>query len=189
MIFLWLFRIKSILGTLLNLILEHWKAFIILAMVLTILSYKTAYEREKVAFEAHLQVDKQATQLRIVENRIKEKEHKKEINKANADAVAMMERFKLDRASDAKKLKELYENKTNSDFRLGSYADWMRLNKSSTGLPTPESNTSALAEGWRECDAAYSTLEQACRITTIDYNELRKWSDSACDVVGCEGSL
>jgi len=69
----------------------------------------------------------------------------------------------------------------------------MRLNKSSTGLPTPDTYKQELAEGWKNCDAAnsrlqeqYKILEDACVITTLDYNEIRVWGDSVCELVGCK---
>jgi len=178
--------LKLILSKILTVIIEHWRVFLVVAMMLAILFYKSAYEHEKADYAAHIAADKQAMQIRQAENKTKEESHKKAVEKAGEEAKALIAKFELDRNRDAKKLKDLYADKTNADFRLGAYADRLRINQSTAGLLSTESDPSALAEGWRKCDAAYSALENACRITTIDYNELRAWGDSACETVVCK---
>ncbi|HSH98890.1 MAG: hypothetical protein ACAH07_06075 [Methylophilaceae bacterium] len=57
-----------------------------------------------------------------------------------------------------------------------------------------ESDTSQLAEGGGNCDATIigrlrhdlAEVSLACAITTEDYNTLRAWGDTNCQIFGCE---
>lgn len=61
-----------------------------------------------------------------------------------------------------------------------------KLEGSSFGVPESTSNPIGNTESERECYAAYSTLESACKITTLDFNAIRSWADTVCQTVGCE---
>jgi hypothetical protein len=99
---------------------------------------------------------------------------------------AEIERLNLDRARETKKLKELYETRnSNANF---NWSERVRIEaeRNRLGLPETAESTAGLTESLRECDAAYSTLEKACQITTIDFNTCRVWADTACGMIGCE---
>jgi len=180
MIFLWLFRIKSVLGALLNFILEHWKAFIILAMVLTILSYKTAYEREKVAFEAYKTDIAQQAKEQQIKNDLLRKQAEQQVK--NLTEI---------HAHNLEAIKHEYEKTHNTDV---STIDDLRqrllseLREAYTVPPFTEDT--ANPQEWRERYTAtfrqLETLKQACSLTTNDFNACRGWMDSACNQVGCE---
>jgi hypothetical protein len=72
-----------------------------------------------------------------------------------------------------------------------------RLNVERNSLREQVSNLPRLSEGQGDatnsspgesiCDpAAYRTLEQACQITTIDFNACREAFDANCEMTGCE---
>lgn len=112
------------------------------------------------------------------------------VKAATVKSQADMTRLNLDRGREAKNLKGMYENsqfvlnrtKLNYDSRLRLEAERNRL-----GVSTATSDTSASTSSEPiSYPAAYRTLEQACQIETIDYNELRAWADSACVQVGCD---
>jgi len=46
--------------------------------------------------------------------------------------------------------------------------------------PTSEPNSDTTSIGYIE------TLEQACSITTLQYNHLREWADTVCTIVECK---
>jgi len=58
------------------------------------------------------------------------------------------------------------------------------------GVPTSPSDTEGNTEVWREhystLAGQYQTLKDACTITTSDFNALRKWGDSVCELVTCK---
>jgi hypothetical protein len=60
----------------------------------------------------------------------------------------------------------------------------------SISVPVIDPDTERTAEEWRNSYTAisnqYQTLIDACTITTLDYNALRGWADTACEQVGCE---
>jgi hypothetical protein len=168
---------------------KYWQFVLVAVLLITSFVLYQKLDAIQFEYEQHLAGDAKAMADRKLENYFKEKAHAKDIEDAHAERIALTEKFNLDRKRYTKEIKDLYANKTNSEFRLNSYADWLRLEqerKAANRLPDTESDTSALAEGWRKCDAAFTTLEQACRITTLDYNELRKWGDSSCNTVGCK---
>lgn len=180
---------KSIVGPMLEFIAKYWQLFLFATVSFAAFYYYQKADQIQFEYDQHLISDAKAANDRKLENHFKEKAHAKDIEAAHAETIALTEKFNLDRKRYTKEIKDLYDVKTNSTYRLNSYADWMRLEqerKAAAGLPDTESDTSALAEGWRKCDAAFTTLEQGCRITTIDYNELRKWGDSSCNTVGCK---
>jgi hypothetical protein len=179
----------SILTKLIEFAIKHWQLVLFSALIITCFILYSKLNSVQFEYDQHLISDMKAAEDRRAENEKKEYRHQIAIEEAHAESVILIEKFNLDRKRYTKELKDLYDAKTNSTYRLNSYADWMRLEqerKATAGLPDTEANTSSHSEGWRECHAAYFTLEQACRITTIDFNELRKWADAACQTVECK---
>ena len=178
--------IKLFLGNAIGFIAKHWRVILLGLIVSVALYYKSAYERtvqELATFKHDIAELTAKTQhenekkLIIAQNAVKT---------ATLKSQAEMERLNLDRVRETKNLKGLYENtlnrtKFNYDDRLRLEAERNRL-----GMSAADNDTSTLAESERNGDtAAYRTLERACQITTIDYNELRGWADAACNMAGC----
>lgn len=183
MILLWLFKIGGLIRTVAEFILTHWKAFLLLAMVWAIFFYKTAYEREKRAYEAHIQADITAKQMRLLENSIKQKQQEKQVAQ-----LLDTHNKKLDL------VKNEYLKRTKQDsIAIADLRQRLRdqlATDTASGLSGVESNPERTAEEWRNSYSAiskqYQTLKDACTITTLDYDALRSWADSACDTVQCK---
>lgn len=180
-------RIKSILSTVIQFVFKYWQFFLFAFITTTALYFYQKADRIQFQYDQHLVGDAAASSQRKLENRLKEQAHKKEVDKANAEAKAELDKFKLNRDREAKNLKGLYETRLDGTNR--NWSERVRLEQereAATGLPTSASDTIGYTESLRECYAAYITLENACRITTIDFNNLRTWGDSVCDLVGCK---
>ena len=181
---------KSFIGKALEFIAKYWQFFLFAMITFLALYYYQKADQIQFEYDQHLIGDAKAAGDRKLENYLKEKSHKKEIDKANAEGKAELDKYKLNRDRETKNLKDLYENRLDSTSR--NWSERVRLEQereAANGLSAPGSDTSGFTEGERECYAAYTTLEDGCRITTIDYNRLRKWGDSVCDLVGCKQKL
>ena len=174
-------------GVSLKFVKKYFIPVLIVTLALTTWYYYAKADRVQFEYDQHFLGDAAASSQRKLENHLKEQAHKKEVDKANAESKAQLEKYKLDRDRETKRLKDLYENRIDTTGR--NWSERVRLEQereAATGLPTPTSDTSGYTEGLRECYTAYITLENACRITTIDFNNLRTWGDSVCDLVGCK---
>lgn len=169
--------------TAISFIIEHWRIFLPLVIVVITLLYINGLKRdiaslEKVIADNQAQIEKDAQlarqkeQIALTKVLIIEKSHKEQLAKLN-----------LDRNLETNSLKAIYENKLNSTTR--NWSDRVRL-ESAKGLPISASDTSGYTEGERECYANYTTLEKACIITTIDFNALRAWGGVVCETVECK---
>jgi hypothetical protein len=188
--FSWLLIAKQIFSGALAFVMKHWRVFLVLAMVMvtwyqfnalrnerdiavtSLTNMVNAYNHEVSKIEAEYAAKAMEAKLAIA---IGETRHQQD-----------MEKHQLNAAIAAKKLKDLYENKiAGTNF---NWAERVRLQTAANpgGRPEAKTDSGELAEGLRECDAAFTTLEQACKVTTADYNLLRVWADAACDQVGCE---
>lgn len=187
---LWALRIKSVLTQLIAWAIANWKLVLVVLLVAAVFHYKIKSEHLKQDFDNHLMRDVSALEMRKLENKIRTEQFTKALQESEAKHLAQMKVFQLDRQREAKAIKEQYENdKTGFMFRLNAYADRMRLEQERSptdGLPTPQADTSGSTEAERDCYSAYTSLEKACRITTIDYNRLRAWGDATCDLVICK---
>lgn len=183
MILLWLFKIGSVIRSVADFVLTHWKAFLLLAMVLAIFHYKTAYEREKSAYLTHLASDMKASEIRKAENKVKEDRHIK-------DVLTLMDKHD----NELELIKNEYLKRTKKDsITIANLRSQLRdqlAADTSAGLPNFEGDASADSEVWRERYRAvikqYETLKDACTITTSDFNACRAWADSACETVVCK---
>jgi len=179
--------IKLFFGGAFEFIKKNFLPVLFVVMALTIWYLYAKADGIQFDYDQHLINDKSAMSQRLLENNLKEKLHKKELNKANADAKAELEKYKLNRDREAKNLKDLYETRIDTTSR--NWSERVRLEQereATNGLSTSSDNSTRLTERERECNAAFITLEDACRITTIDYNRLRTWGNSTCDLVGCK---
>lgn len=187
---LWALRIKTVLSKLLEWAIANWQLVLFAVLVLAVYYYQNKAEAIQLEFDRHLAVDVAAAEKRRVENQIKTEHFNKALQESEAQHLAQMASLQLDRQREAKALKELYEkDKTGFKFRLDAYADRMLLEReraAAAGLPPPEGDSLGLTQAESDCYAAYTSLENACRITTIDYNRLRAWADATCDLVTCK---
>jgi hypothetical protein len=183
--------IKPYLSAVISFTIKHWRVILLVGVLCTAVYYKRAYDGS---------VEQLATFKQDIAKLTDEKQHAIEkkliiaenaIKTANVKAKSDITRLNLDRVSEVKKLKDLYENsqstlnrtKRNLNARLRN----AEAKRGSTGLPNTTSNTNPSTSSESiDNSAAYRTLERACQIETIDYNELRAWADSACVQVGCK---
>jgi hypothetical protein len=182
--------VKSFLGPLIEFIAKYWQFFLMAVVSFAAFHYYQKADQIQFEYDQHIIGDEKAASDRKLENYFKEQAHKKEVDRANAEGKAELAKYKLNRDRETKNLKDLYEKRLDSTGR--NWSERVRLEQerqATDGMPTPRSDTSGFAEGERECYAAYTTLENGCRVTTIDYNRLRKWGDSVCDLVGCKSAL
>jgi len=172
-----------------QLLITHWRIVLVVLMLLVIWHYKSAFEQEKQDFKEYIALVKQEAELQAQKNQIIEANTQKavalEVNKHKSTIAAL----NVDRSQLQKKVSNLYANKTNADFRLASYADRMLLEAGSRNA-TGEiaSDTERLASCRRELDAAdtrLSIVEEACAVTTADFNLARGWIDGVCSNRQC----
>lgn len=179
--------LKLFFGGTLDFFRKNFIPVLIVTLALTTWYFYAKADRVQFEYDQHLISDAKAANDRKLENYLKEQAHKKEIAKANADSKAALDKYKLNRDRETKNLKDLYETRLDTTGR--NWSERVRLEQereAAAGLSSPGSDTAGLTEGERDCNRAYIVLEDACRITTIDYNRLRKWGDSVCDLVGCK---
>lgn len=163
---------------------KYWP--IILAVVIfgyCLYKYNSATDaRDKAINE--LAAFKQAIAIKVreqeIENVIKLQIAKTEVVQATSTHTKQIEAIKNDYAK---------RNKVNVDT-IANLRNELRskLENSKFRVPESTSDTSQHSKGERECNAAYSTLEDACKLTTSDFNVLRSWADTVCGSVGCEAS-
>jgi len=170
--------------------IAHWRVILPLVIVgYCLFAYFQQVKRadtaeaELLAFKTQIE---QEVKSREIENIKKLNQAQNKIVVANEKAKADMQRLKLDRARETKNLKGLYENRIDN---LGNnWAERVRLeaSRSRAGMPKTTSDSSTPSSSESECYSAFNTLEAACRITTIDYNELRAYADANCESFGCD---
>lgn len=181
---LWLLSNSKLL---LQWMVTHWRIVLVALMALAIWHYKSAYEAKTQEFELFQANVVQMAKDYEKEQALKLSEANGKVNLAIADSKAQFDKFKLDRTKSTNDLKAQYENindtlKRNYDYRL-------HLQASNDNSSQTSSDSSGLATSESECNAAaaqYSTLEQACRITTIDFNTCRSILDADTLMYGRE---
>lgn len=183
---LWLLgKFKSLF----QLLIKHWRIVLVVLMLVAIWHYKSAFEQEKQDFKEYIALVKQEAELQAQKNQIIEANTQKAVALEVNKHKSIIADLNVDRAQLQKKVSSLYANKTNADFRLASYADRMLLeagSRSATGEIA--SDTERLASCRRELDTAdtrLSTIEEACAVTTADFNLARGWIDSVCAYNDC----
>lgn len=129
----------------------------------------------------------------IAENAIKLAKGKIAVNFADQSATAQLTQLNLDRQHETDNLKALYENKIVSiKHNLANRVQSSTTSSTST-LPNIASDTEATATtesidntAITKLQSQYDTLEKACTIETVDYNNLRTWADASCEIVECK---
>jgi hypothetical protein len=183
---------KSFFSNALAFIVKHWRVFVLLLIVGVIWYQFNALRKERDIAVTTLTNLVQAYNDEVskaqAEYAAKAMQAKLAIGLGEARHKQDLEKHKLNAAVAAKNLKDLYEKRI--DGTSFNWSERVRLEReaasSGTGMSEAESDPGPLAEALYECDAAFVTLEKACKVTTADYNLLRVWADAACDQVGCE---
>jgi hypothetical protein len=106
-----------------------------------------------------------------------------------AKSIALAKKLNLDRDQLKNDLKRLYEGKIISIKRnMDSVSKCMLQPASSDNKETDLASNSIELASREQLDysAAYRTLEEACTLTTIDYNQLRHWADVVCTISECK---
>lgn len=134
-----------------------------------------------------------------------EAEQARKIENARKESQAIVERNAIQshHQSEIETLRRRYEtrntaDKAAADDTLDLWRERVRLEverQSTAGLSNNPGPAGHPAESGGNCDAAAAgqdaegyieTLELACAVTTSDYNALRIWSDSVCEIFGCQ---
>lgn len=181
-----LFIIKTLLSNFLGFLVKNWRVILIALIVGAVFYYKNAYERKAQEFDAF------KSEMAVLASK---KQHENEMSlikaqgrmaAAQVKAQEDMKRLNLNRTKSINDIKALYENRNTNTGNNWSERLRLEAERHRLGLPETASNPQRATESWPECDTtAYRQLEQACQITTIDFNQARAWIDSACEQVGC----
>jgi hypothetical protein len=174
---------------------KHWRVILpLLILGYCLYQYNAQVNKANAAIKAlneHISADNTARAERERENLQKDKESGIALANVLADHAVSLAKHNLQRDRETKNLKDLYEKR--NEQRVGdvtfNWSERMRLEQerqTTSGLLGIQTPASGIAEGLRDCDAAYTTLERACKITTIDYNTLWTAWDKECQVKGCE---
>jgi uncharacterized membrane protein YhiD involved in acid resistance len=102
-----------------------------------------------------------------------------QIKKHESEYQAKLEKLNLDR----NKLRKDLQNEVNRYNSLIAFSKLRKNNSSGSRLSKDESTTSLPTEVGRD---SYSTIIDACRLTTLDYNALYDAWMIQCDIYGCE---
>ena len=166
---------------------KHWRVILpLLILAYCLYKYNDAVSDKVKAqqeYAAHLQADKDALIKRDAENKLNAILAQK---KTDADKLAFAEKLKAANLDRDKIQKDLLNEKANIN-RIVANARKLQNNTVTTttdGLPIISVPTDLFAD--RSDYNAIVTLDQACKVTTQDYNELmRKWLDH-CTIYKCE---
>jgi Tfp pilus assembly protein PilV len=170
-------------------VLTHWRVFLVLA-VLAYAAYqfnslRNERDAAKQALKTMVDAIAESSAKADRENAAKAMQAKIDIAMGEFKHKEMLQKLNIDRDKTIKDLRGQYENRINgTNF---NWSERVRLESARgdiEGMQSP-GNTETFAESLRECDGAYTTLEKACQVTTIDYNLLRVWGDAVCNQVEC----
>jgi hypothetical protein len=141
-------------------------------------------------YKAHLIADQAAVESAAKLQAFRDLVAKKAWEEKQLEHDQVKARLALNNDVLIKKLGDLYALKTNTDFRLASYRDRMLLapGDSPSGSDAA-SDTERLTACRRELDSAdsrLSTVEEACAMTTAEFNLARGWIDIVCNLYECK---
>jgi hypothetical protein len=170
---------------------KHWRVILpLLILGYCLYQYNAQVNRADAAIQAlneHMSADNTARAERERENLQKDKDSGIAMAKVLADHAVSLAKHNLQRDRETKNLKDLYETRLNgTTFNWSERVRFAQERQATAGLLSIQTPAGGIAESLRDCDAAYTTLERACKITTIDYNTLWTAWDKECQVKGCE---
>jgi phage gp36-like protein len=183
--------IKSVLSNAFAWIVEHWPLVLFAVVLCAALYYKHEYNNavaDLATFKAEIAT---ATAKQEADNAAKLATAKSNVSVAVNQAAGDMARLNLNRTKSTNDIKALYETKINqlkSAMAVSTGGLHTDAGNNPSGGAKVAGNTEEFAASPSDgYGANYSILEQACQITTIDYNELRGWADAVCGIAVCEG--
>lgn len=162
-------------------------------MFLAIVYYRSSYHDAQQEYADHLIQDKVAVKMATIKNGIIERNSNKAVAleiKKHKDTISKLH---VNETELKQKVGDLYAIKTNADYRLAAYNDRLLLKAGgSSASAESASNPQGIAECRRELDATntrLSAVEEACAVTTSDYNLCRGWIDGVCANHQCTGEV
>lgn len=173
--------IRNITGYIADLFMRYPLQFILVIVCCYALWQKTRYDAIAYDFEAY----KSSVQLHYDMQKAKN-----EILRKQAETI--VKQLTENHTKEIEAVKHEYEKRNKlADITITDLRNRLRSKVSdSISLPIIDTNTERTAEEWRDSYTAisgqYQTLVEACTITTLDYNALRGWADTACNQVGCK---
>lgn len=178
---IWLL-IKTFLGKLITFISENYRVIAFILLLALTYYYKVCYDSVQRDYELFKANITQATEIRKAENAQLAKYAKQAVEYVTLHHTEQMELIKHD-----------YEkrNKVNVGT-IANLRDRLRdkIASDSVGVSETASDTSLTSEEWQNryttIAGQYQTLKDGCIITTNDYNALRDYADSNCQLFGCE---
>jgi len=158
----------------------------ILIAVLSLYAYwqHSRYEDLSIEYASHIAEDARAVKLAEENKVLIESATRKAVDIEVQVHRDIIDRLQVNNEDLKQKVGNLYANKTNADFRLASYADRMLLETGGSGTGAESAgDPERVAACRRELNAADSRLsivEEACAVTTADFNLARGWIDGVC---------
>ncbi len=186
MFLLLLLKIKSVITSLVRFAIEHWKVLAIVAMALAIFHFKTAYEREKHAYEAYKANVQLQADMQKAKNEILRKQAETTVTEIVANHTQQLAIEKLDRKLVEDKLKGSI-NEISNDLNI--YRDSIKLRNESTSsidVSKVAEHTNGTANSNGNCNQTLAVVVDACKITDYDYEALYNLYKRQCDIYGCE---
>lgn len=172
--------IRSVTGYIADLFMRYPLQFTIILLCLYIYWQKTRIDNITHEYMTYKSSISYKYDLQKVQNNILRKQAEKSLQDAQLTYDNNLKAIKNEYLK-----KQKLDSVTIGDLRTRLHNN---LKDNSFGVPESASDTSRHSESERECYAAYSTLEAACKITTVDFNAIRSWADAVCSSVGCEES-
>jgi hypothetical protein len=180
MMIIWLF-IKAAFSRVIDLFTRYPLQFILVLVCCYAFWQKTRYDAIAYDFEAYKTSVQYQADMQKAKNEILRKQAETKVTNIVANHTKELEAVKHE-----------YEKRNKvADITIADLRNRLRSKVSdSISVPVIDTNTERTAEEWRGSYTAisnqYQTLIDACTITTLDYNALRGWADTACNQVGCE---
>lgn len=179
-------KAKSVISGFFSFALTHWRIILPVAIVcIGLLKYNAAINRADDAEKAYrgLQTAIQVERTkREAENKLNAILAQKKTAAAN---LLFEQKLKLANLDREKIKKDLLNEKANINRILANARKLQNNDTTAThGLPIVSVPTDLFAE--RSDYNAIVTLEEACQVTTQDYNELMQSWIGFCEIYGCE---
>lgn len=177
---IWLF-IKAALSRVLDLFTRYPLQFILVLVCCYAFWQKAHYDALLSDYEAYKRSIQYQVDMAKVKNEVLRKQAETKVTNIVANHTKELEAVKHE-----------YEKRNKlANITITDLRNRLRSKVSdSISVPIIDTNTERTTEEWRDSyrtiSNQYQTLIDACTITTLDYNALRGWADTACEQVGCE---
>lgn len=189
--------LKSFFSGAMSFMARYWRiilpVLILAAAYLYVNSLQGQRDEAKKALSDYKAAQTALATQQIAENAIKLAKGKVSVNFSDQSATAQLTQLNLDRKHETDNIKALYEDKiANLKHNLAKRLQSSTTDSASkTTIVTSDTETDSAAQSISNAavtriQAQYDTLENACIITTVDFNNLRTWADIVCDIAVCE---